>query len=164
MSCWLNAYLRGGGHFSLHPQGGAATLRPSLTYGVVQLQVNPKAAADLSKVVINKRDTAGFLKIGTNSYPGFTDYTAIPGAHMHAHTQPTTCSGSVVHRSELGAAPEYLFARTARFTGLPVRIHGSRARMLATTGWGHQTCRKTCQMYPDPKSERIVRLWSSQRP
>ena len=99
LSCWLNAYLRGGGHFSLHPQGGTATLRPSLTYGVVQLQVNPKAAADLSKVVINKRDTAGFLKIGTNSYPGFTDYTAIPGAHMHAHTHACThaCTHTCMH-------------------------------------------------------------------
>ena len=95
LSCWLNAYLRGGGHFSLHPQGGAATLRPSLTYGVVQLQVNPKAAADLSKVIINKRDTAGYLKIGTNSYPGFTDYTAIPGAHMHAPTH--ACTHTCMH-------------------------------------------------------------------
>jgi len=79
-SCWLNAYLRGGGHFSLHPRGRAATLlRPSLSYGVVQLQVNAKAAADLSKVVINERDKDGYLKIGTNSYPGYAGYTAIPG-------------------------------------------------------------------------------------
>ena len=42
---------------------------PSGTYGVVQLQVDPKAAADLAKVVINERDKDGFLKIGANSYP-----------------------------------------------------------------------------------------------
>ena len=78
-SCWINAYLRGGGNFSLHPRRGAATLKPSCIYGVVQLQVNPTAAADLSKVVINERDKDDFLKIGTNSYPGYASYTAIPG-------------------------------------------------------------------------------------
>ena len=79
LSCWINAKLRGGGSFSLHPRRGAAALMPSGTYGVVQLQVDPKAAADLSKVVINERDKDDFLKIGTNSYPGYAGYTAIPG-------------------------------------------------------------------------------------
>ena len=55
---------------------------------------------------------------------------------------PTTCIGSVVHGSELGAAPRHLIPRTARFMGLLVRIHGSRSPMLATTVWGHQTCKK----------------------
>ena len=79
LSCWINAKLRGGGSFSLHPRRGAAALMPSGTYGVVPLQVDPKAAADLSKVVINERDKDDFLKIGTNSYPGYASYTAIPG-------------------------------------------------------------------------------------
>ena len=76
LSCWINAYLRGGGYFSLHPRGRTATLMPSLSYGVVQFQVNSSAAAELSKVVINERDKDDFLKIGTNSYPGyFPDYS-----------------------------------------------------------------------------------------
>ena len=78
-SCWINAYLRGGGHFSLHARERSATLQPSLSYGVVPLQLTPTAAADLSKVVINERDKDDFLKIGTNSYPGYASYTAIPG-------------------------------------------------------------------------------------
>ena len=45
---------------------------------------------------------------------------------------PTTCIGSVVHGSELGAAPRHLIPRTARFMGLLVRIHESRSPMLAT--------------------------------
>ena len=52
---------------------------PSLSYGVVQFQVNSSAAAELSKVVINERDNDDFLKIGTNSYPGYASYKAIPG-------------------------------------------------------------------------------------
>ena len=79
LSCWINAYLRGGGYFSLHPRGRTATLMPSLSYGVVQFQVNSSAAAELSKVVINERDKDDFLKIGTNSYPGYASYKAIPG-------------------------------------------------------------------------------------
>ena len=55
---------------------------------------------------------------------------------------PTTCIGSVVHTSELGAAPRHLIPRTARFMGLLVRIHGSMSPLLATTVRGHQTCKK----------------------
>ena len=56
------------------------------------------------------------------------------------HHAPNTGRG--VHGSELGAAPRHLIPRTARLMGLPVRIHGSRSPMLATTGRGHQTCEK----------------------
>ena len=148
MSCWLNAYLRGGGHFSLHPQGGTATLRPSLTYGVVQLQVNPKAAADLSKVVINKRDTAGFLKIGTNSYPGFTDYTAIPGAHMHAHTHACThaCTHTCMH-THMHAhthACTHSYKHTAGHEALAVLMHVCmHVRMHACVDAYMRTCKLT---------------------
>ena len=76
-SCWINAYLRGGGRFSLHPP--SLTQQPNLSYGLVPLTLSAKAAADLSKVVIEERDHNGYLKIGTNSYPGYANYTAIPG-------------------------------------------------------------------------------------
>ena len=56
--------------------------------------------------------------------------------------QPTTCIGSLVHGTELGAAPGHFLPRTARFMSLPVRIHGSSNRVLVTTGRGHQTCIK----------------------
>ena len=57
-------------------------------------------------------------------------------APMH----PTTRSGKAVHESELGTATGHLFLRTARLMGLPIRMHGSKAPMLATTGRDHKTC------------------------
>ena len=79
VKCWINAYLRGGGGFSLRQPERSLTLQPSLSYGLASLQLSPRVAADLAKECTSGRDREGFLKIGANSYPGYAGYTAIPG-------------------------------------------------------------------------------------
>ena len=83
VGCWINAYLRGGGRFSLHQQADderrPCALQPSPIYGLVSLQLDSKMAGELAQLVksTDNRDGKGYLKIGTNSYPGYQAYTAI---------------------------------------------------------------------------------------
>ena len=83
VGCWINAYLRGGGRFSLHQQADDErppwALQPSPIYGLVSLQLDSKMAGELAQLVksTDNRDGKGYLKIGTNSYPGYQAYTAI---------------------------------------------------------------------------------------
>ena len=85
VGCWINAYLRGGGRFSLHQQADDErrpwALQPSPIYGLVSLQLDSKMAGELAQLVksTDNRDAKGYLKIGTNSYPGYQAYTAISG-------------------------------------------------------------------------------------
>ena len=81
LGCWTNAYLRGGGRFSLHQpdKRPPMALQPSPSYGLVSLQLDSKMAGELAQLVTSNRDVQGYLKIGKNSYPGYKGYTAIPG-------------------------------------------------------------------------------------
>ena len=81
LGCWINAYLRGGGRFSLHQPDNhpPMALQPSPSYGLVSLQLDPKIAGELAQLVTSNRDAHGYLKICDNSYPGYKGYTAIPG-------------------------------------------------------------------------------------
>ena len=81
VGCWINAYLRGGGRFSLHQpdKRPPMALQPSPSYGLVSLQLDSKMAGELAQLVTSNRDVQGYLKIGKNSYPGYKGYTAIPG-------------------------------------------------------------------------------------
>jgi hypothetical protein len=87
--CWVNALLRNGGRFSLSVERSLWWAQPTLEHGLVPLQLDSKRVADLARVVKEGWADNDFLKIGKQSYPGYTNYTAIQGEANEPSYSPT---------------------------------------------------------------------------